>query len=150
MNLKDFLKRIQEMLTTTKSQGCTINGHEWVDLGLSVKWATCNVGASSPSDWGCRFAWGETEPKSEYSWKNYKFWVSGEYAKAIFNKYTTKSGRTQDGLIQTSQFSWENLHSVENEQSVFDNKMKLDMSDDAAHVNWADPGGCQQERNWMN
>lgn len=39
-------------------QSGIINGHEWVDMGLSVKWATCNVGASSPSDCGFRFAWG--------------------------------------------------------------------------------------------
>ena len=42
------------------------NGHEWVDLGLSVKWATCNVGASSPEDYGDYFAWGETETKETY------------------------------------------------------------------------------------
>lgn len=41
-------------------------GHEWVDLGLSVKWATCNVGASSPEEYGDYFAWGDTSPKSEY------------------------------------------------------------------------------------
>ena len=45
----------------------TINGHEWVDLGLSVKWATCNVGASSPGDYGRYYAWGETTTKSDYS-----------------------------------------------------------------------------------
>ena len=48
----------------------TINGHEWVDLGLSVKWATCNVGASSPSDYGNYYAWGETRTKSEYTEDN--------------------------------------------------------------------------------
>lgn len=41
--------------------------HEWVDLGLSVKWATCNVGASSPEEYGNYYAWGETEPKDYYS-----------------------------------------------------------------------------------
>lgn len=35
------------------------NGHQWVDLGLSVKWATCNIGASSPSDVGGYYSWGE-------------------------------------------------------------------------------------------
>ncbi len=43
-----------------------INGHEYVDLGLSVKWATCNVGATSPTQFGDYFAWGEVEAKSEY------------------------------------------------------------------------------------
>ena len=44
-----------------------INGHEYVDLGLSVKWATCNIGAETPWDYGDYFAWGETEPKDDYS-----------------------------------------------------------------------------------
>ena len=48
----------------------TLNGYDWVDLGLSVKWATQNVGASSPSDYGGYFAWGETRPKSSYTWNN--------------------------------------------------------------------------------
>ena len=49
----------------------TFNGREYVDLGLSVKWATCNVGASSPEDYGDFFAWGETNPKYDYSDSNY-------------------------------------------------------------------------------
>ncbi|MDE6012131.1 MAG: hypothetical protein K2G91_05280, partial [Prevotella sp.] len=51
-----------------------INGHEYVDLGLpsGVKWATCNVGASSPSDYGDYFAWGEITTKSEYTRENSK------------------------------------------------------------------------------
>ncbi|MBP3374376.1 MAG: serine/threonine protein kinase [Bacteroidaceae bacterium] len=48
----------------------SINGHEWVDLGLSVKWATMNVGAGSPSDYGDYFAWGEVHPMSEYTEEN--------------------------------------------------------------------------------
>ena len=42
-------------------------GHGYVDLGLSVKWATCNVGATTPEDYGHYFAWGETSPKDEYT-----------------------------------------------------------------------------------
>lgn len=45
--------------------------HEAVDLGLSVKWATCNVGAEKPEDYGDYFAWGETSPKSEYTGENW-------------------------------------------------------------------------------
>jgi hypothetical protein len=41
--------------------------HEWVDLGLSVKWATCNVGANAPEEYGDYFAWGETSPKESYT-----------------------------------------------------------------------------------
>ena len=46
--------------------------HEWVDLGLSVKWATCNIGADRPEDYGDYFAWGKTETKSEYTEANCK------------------------------------------------------------------------------
>ncbi|MBQ8694619.1 MAG: hypothetical protein IJ513_03145 [Bacteroidaceae bacterium] len=47
----------------------TLNGHDWVDLELpsGLKWATCNVGASSPEDYGNYYAWGETTTKSDYS-----------------------------------------------------------------------------------
>ncbi|MBQ8422787.1 MAG: hypothetical protein IJY36_00810 [Coprobacter sp.] len=48
---------------------------EAVDLGLSVKWATCNIGASSPEKFGGYYAWGETEEKESYSWDNYKYWT---------------------------------------------------------------------------
>ena len=56
------------------SSGNTINGHEYVDLGLpsGTKWATCNIGASSPSDYGDYFAWGETTTKSGYAKANSK------------------------------------------------------------------------------
>ena len=49
-----------------------IAGHGYVDLGLpsGLKWATCNVGASSPEDYGDYFAWGETSPKAEYTYEN--------------------------------------------------------------------------------
>lgn len=49
-----------------------INGYAYVDLGLSVKWATCNIGASSPESTGNRFAWGETSTKSYYMKGNSK------------------------------------------------------------------------------
>jgi len=45
-----------------------------IDLGLSVKWASCNVGASSPEDYGGYYAWGETETKSVYNWDTYKYY----------------------------------------------------------------------------
>lgn len=60
--------------------------HEYVDLGLpsGLKWATCNVGASSPEEYGDYFAWGETEPKDIYSWDTYK-WCNG--SKNSLTKY---------------------------------------------------------------
>ena len=50
----------------------TIAGHDYVDLGLpsGLKWATCNVGATTPEDYGNYYAWGETTTKSEYSEEN--------------------------------------------------------------------------------
>ena len=50
----------------------TLNGHDYVDLGLSVKWATTNVGAKQPSDIGNYYAWQETTPYNEGTWMNYK------------------------------------------------------------------------------
>lgn len=47
-----------------------LEGHGYVDLGLSVKWATCNIGSDSPEDYGYYYAWGETAPKESYEEKN--------------------------------------------------------------------------------
>ena len=55
--------------TPTRPTTGTLNGYDWVDLGLSVKWATQNVGASSPSDYGGYYAWGETRNKDNYDWE---------------------------------------------------------------------------------
>ena len=81
-----------------------------VDLGLSVKWANCNVGANSPEEYGDYFAWGETEEKSDYSWETYK-WCNG-------------SDDTQTKYCTNSYYG------------NFDNKTVLDPEDDAATVNW--------------
>ena len=92
------------------------NGHEWVDLGLpsGLKWATCNIGASSPEEYGDYFSWGEISPKSEYTWENYKFRISGDMdANMKFSKYSTN-----------------------NSYGTVDNKTRLEMSDDAARANW--------------
>ena len=56
---------------TTLTAGPDANNHEYVDLGLSVKWATCNVGANSPEAYGDYFAWGETSTKETYDEDNY-------------------------------------------------------------------------------
>ena len=92
----------------------THNGYEYVDLGLSVKWATCNIGASSPEGYGSYFAWGETSPKSDYEWETYKFRTSGDYWDNVkFSKYNTDS-----------------------DYGPIDNKIALDLIDDAARSNW--------------
>ena len=53
-----------------------INGYKYINLGLpsGLKWATCNVGATSAEDYGDYFAWGETSPKAEYDWDTYLHW----------------------------------------------------------------------------
>ena len=71
------------LLVTDKADAATLkaeyarphgssNGYDWVNLGLSVKWATCNVGASKPEDYGNYYAWGETTTKSSYTESNSK------------------------------------------------------------------------------
>ncbi len=70
--LKNFLTVLMILIPNfmfAQTQGST-NGHDWIDLGLSVKWATTNIGASSPSDYGHFIAWGEIEPKSTYNYRN--------------------------------------------------------------------------------
>ena len=84
--------------------------HEYVDLGLSVKWATCNVGASKPEETGYFFSWGETKPKAKYNWETYK-WCEGSYDTQT--KYCTSSS-----------------------YGKVDNKTILELSDDAANANW--------------
>ena len=88
------------------------NGHEFVDLGLpsGLKWATCNVGADNPEDYGDYYAWGETATKSNYSWSTYK-WCNG--SSSTMTKYCTKSS-----------------------YGTVDNKTTLDPDDDVAHVKW--------------
>lgn len=88
----------------------TVNGHQWVDLGLpsGLKWATCNVGASSPGVFGNYYSWAETREKSECLWDNVKY-SEGIY----YTKYNTQSDYGQ-----------------------IDNKSKLDYSDDAARASW--------------
>lgn len=86
------------------------NGHAYVDLGLSVKWATCNVGANKPEEYGDYFAWGETQPKSTYDWSTYKLCNGSEYT---LTKYCHNG----------------NMGSV-------DKKTVLEASDDAATANW--------------
>ena len=69
-------------------------GHEFVDLGLpsGTLWATCNIGANSPEEFGWYFAWGETDPKVNYDWSTYK-WSSDGTSKHL-TKYTESDGWT--------------------------------------------------------
>ena len=71
--MKTINRFISEKLKITKKM--LDNQHEYVDLGLpsGTLWAKCNVGAKTETEYGDYFAWGETKPKNEYSWENYKF-----------------------------------------------------------------------------
>ena len=88
--------------------------HEWVDLGLpsGTLWATCNIGANAPEEYGDYFAWGETEPKESYTWETYK-WYYDRNGWPCCTKYCTNE---LDGTV--------------------DNKTELDPEDDAACVSW--------------
>ncbi len=66
-----------------------INGHEYVEMGDGLKWATCNIGASTPEEVGSEFAWGETKTKSDYSFGNHKWYDNGNYT-----KYNSTDGLT--------------------------------------------------------
>lgn len=88
----------------------TLNGHDFVDLGLSVKWATCNVGANYPDDHGGYFAWGDTQPKDGYYWSNCfdcvnpnQVWDIGGWG--IYNKRDKKI-ITPDSGHDTARENW--------------------------------------------
>ncbi|MCQ2225101.1 MAG: hypothetical protein MJZ14_05170 [Paludibacteraceae bacterium] len=95
----------QDNLSESGKEG----GYSYVDLGLSVRWATYNVGATKLTEYGDHFAWGETTPKDDYSWSTYKW---GSHYDAL-TKYNT-----------------------EESYGIVDNKIQLDPEDDAAAVNW--------------
>ena len=113
------------------------NGHAYVDLGLSVKWATCNVGATKPEEYGNYYAWGEVEPKEVYYWSTYKFMDSSVNDWTGVNKYTFADGQTECVWYDNSG------------NFIGDNKTTLDLEDDAAAVNmggsWRMPTAEEQK-----
>lgn len=112
--------------------------HEYVDLGLpsGTLWATTNVGASEPEDYGYYFAWGEVEPKSTCNWSTYKWMKEGYSDWEGCNKYTIADGQTSGCWYNNGTF-------------VGDNKIELDLEDDAAYMNWGEgwrmPSRAQQD-----
>ena len=95
---------------------------EMVNLGLSVKWATMNVGATAPEKYGYYFAWGETSEKSDYSWSTYKYCKGTE---TTMTKYCKSSS-----------------------YGTVDNKTTLEADDDAAHVNWGGTWRMPTDAEW--
>lgn len=106
--------------------------HEYVDLGLSVKWATMNVGATTPEEYGDYFAWGETEPYYEAGYAQedpQAHWKDGKYEGYSWSdyKYCNGSDRTLTKYCLRSDYGYNNFT---------DNRSVLDIEDDAAHANW--------------
>ncbi len=100
-----------------------------VDLGLpsGIKWASCNVGAEKPEDYGNYYAWGEVLPKEDYSWATYKYTnTNGAYNK--LTKYCNNASYGDNGFT--------------------DNKTTLDPEDDAAHMNWGDSWRMPTDAEW--
>ena len=91
-------------------------GRSYVDLGLTsgTKWATCNVGATKPEEYGNYYAWGEVTTKETYGRYNYKYFKDGDNWQ--ITKYCAISDYGYNGFT--------------------DSKTALDLSDDAAYVNW--------------
>ena len=101
---------------------------KYVDLGLSVKWARCNLGASKPTDYGDYYAWGETEPnKTNYSWATYKWMQAGKDDWLYITKYTFADDHTK-GIWYDSDGNF-----------IGDNKETLEAADDAATANLGSP-----------
>jgi len=109
--LKDKISELEEKLKQAMISPNN-SGHGYVDLGLpsGTLWATCNVGASKPSDYGDYFAWGETGSKKDYGWSNL------EYCNDSTGDRFSKYNRNQAGRK--------------------DKKSVLELMDDAAHANW--------------
>lgn len=95
---------------------CVETGHEYVDMGLSVKWATCNLGAEVPEDYGWYVAWGETGGGDCYEWSTYK------YCKGDYDRLTKYCAKGQSELYGFDGFA--------------DDKSLLERKDDAASANW--------------
>ena len=93
-----------------------VDESDFVDLGLSVKWSQFNIGASTPEGFGDFYSWGETKPKSSYSWTSY-LWCNG--TRESLNKYNTNS-------------DW----------GAVDNKEALESEDDVAYFEVGN--GCQR------
>lgn len=110
------------LVTVIKEESGDDDGHEYVDLGLSVKWATCNLGANSPEEYGDYFAWGETAPKSDDSWATYK-WCEG-----------TDSTLTK--------------YNINSDYGIVDDRTRLEMEDDAACANWGEQWRMPTDAEW--
>ncbi len=113
ITVKDNISGKTATLSVTVTE-YTPSNRPAIDLALpsGTLWASCNVGATEPEDFGGYYAWGETEEKSNYDWDSYIFNISSEYSYNM-TKYCTDS-----------------------RYGTLDNKTTLDPEDDVAHVEW--------------
>ena len=85
-------------------------GHDWVDLGLSIRWAAMNIGAKAPSEYGTPYQWAAITSTANCGWQSYNYCKGSSTS---MTKYVTMSS-----------------------YGVVDNKVRLENADDAAHVSW--------------
>ena len=118
--LAQIIQKLEEL--KDKIGGGGGSTEEYVDLGLpsGIKWAKRNLGASKPSDYGHYYAWGETEPKTDYTWATYKWMQAGQSDWKHITKYTVADGQTE-GIWYDAGGNF-----------VGDNKTTLEAADDAA------------------
>lgn len=103
----DGSEESDECEVTVTEAPIIVDGREYVDLDLPSKtlWATCNVGASSPEGYGDYFAWGETEPKEEYSWGNYAHGTAA--SSPSMTKYNANDNKTAlDEVDDAAAYNW--------------------------------------------
>lgn len=112
---------------------------EFVDLGLSVPWATFNVGAWAPYAIGDFFAWGETRPKGYFDWNNYAHMLDGYSDWSAISKYTLNDGYTGT--------AWYNFGDMD--QFCGDNINTLEPEDDAASSLWGDKWRTPTQAEWQ-
>lgn len=107
----EFAKQL-ELLKAAAGIGGSTDKVEYVDLGLPSGnlWAACNLGASSPEQYGDYYAWGEVEPKQEYTYPNHKWYKEGAPSQG-FTKYNNEDGKLtledeDDAVIQKLGNGW--------------------------------------------
>lgn len=133
LTISDVTALVDVILNSSSDFGT----HEYVDLGLpsGTLWATTNVGATNPEDYGGYFAWGETVSKGEEDKSNLSnYQYADTYVKTYYSSYTYKWGTFEDGLLtkycDNSEYGY---------KGYTDALTELELSDDAAYVNWG-PG----------
>ena len=100
------------LLKAAAGIGGSTDNVDYVDLGLPSGnlWATCNLGASSPEQYGDYYAWGEVEPKQKYTSLNHKWYKEGAPSQG-FTKYNNEDGKLtledeDDAVIQKLGNGW--------------------------------------------